>query len=60
MGMLYVVRAINVDGVTGTFTIEKDTLREAKESAESLRAQGLWVIIISPDGRTLEDDTKEG
>jgi hypothetical protein len=58
--MVYVVRAINVDGVTGTFTIEKDTLREAKESAESLRAQGLWVIIIGPDGKTLEDDTKEG
>jgi hypothetical protein len=57
--MVYVVRAINVDGVTGTFTIERDTLREAQESAESLRAQGLWVIIIGPDGKTLEDDAKE-
>jgi hypothetical protein len=58
VGMVYVVRAINVDGVTGTFTIEKDTLREAKESAESLRAQGLWVIIIGPNGETV-DETKE-
>jgi hypothetical protein len=49
-----------VDGATGTFTIEKDTLREAQESAESLRALGLSVIIIGPDGKTLEGDTKEG
>ena len=59
VGMVYVVRAINVDGVTGTFTIQKDTLREAKESAKSLRALGLWVIIIGPDGETVDDDTKE-
>jgi hypothetical protein len=57
--MVYVVRAINEDGVTGTFTIQKDTLREAKESAKSLRALGLWVIIIGPDGETVDDETKE-
>jgi hypothetical protein len=57
-GMVYVVRAINVDGVTGTFTVEKNTLREAKESATSLREHGLWVIIIGPDGKPL-DETKE-
>jgi hypothetical protein len=39
--MVYVVRAIHVDGVTGTFTTEKNTLREAKESAKSLREAGL-------------------
>jgi hypothetical protein len=31
-GMVYIVRAIHVDGVTGTFTVKKDTLREAKEA----------------------------
>ena len=44
--MAYVVRAIHADGVTGTFTVEKNTLREAKESAKSLRELGLWVIIM--------------
>jgi hypothetical protein len=58
-GMAYVVRAINVGGVTGTFTVEKNTLREAKESAKSLRERGFWVIIIGPDGRTLDDETQE-
>jgi hypothetical protein len=57
--MVYVVRAIHVDGVTGTFTTEKNTLREAKESAKHLRETGLWVIIIGPDGKTIEDETKE-
>ena len=58
-GMAYTVRAIHVDGVTGTFTVEKATLREAKESAKSLRETGLWVIIIGPDGNTIEDETKD-
>ena len=49
------VRATNVDGVIGTFTIDKNTLREAKESAKSLRELGLWVIIIGPDGKTLNE-----
>jgi hypothetical protein len=57
-GMVYVVRAINVDGVTGTFTAEKNTRREAVELAKSLREHGLWVIIIGPDGKPL-DETKE-
>jgi hypothetical protein len=56
--MVYVVRAIHVDWVTGTYTVEKNTLREAKKSAKSLREQGLWVIIIGPDGKPL-DETKE-
>jgi hypothetical protein len=43
----------------GTFTFEKNTLREAKESAESLRELGLWVIIIGPDGKTLDNETKD-
>jgi hypothetical protein len=46
--MAYVVRAIHRDGVTRTVKIEKNTLREAKESAKSLRELGLWVIIIGP------------
>ena len=57
--MAYVVRAIHADGVTGTFTVEKNTLREAKESAKSLRERGFWVIIIGPDGKTLDDETQE-
>jgi hypothetical protein len=41
--MAYIVRAINPDGVTGTFTIERNTLRKAKESAQSLRELSwLW------------------
>jgi hypothetical protein len=55
--MVYVVRAVNVDGVTGTFTAEKNTRREAVELAKSLREQGLWVIITGPDGEPL-DETK--
>jgi hypothetical protein len=46
--------------ITGTFTTKKNTLREAKESAKSLREMGLWVIIIGPDGKTIEDETQEG
>src|ERR1700680_2501151 len=57
-GMVYVVRAIRVDGVTGAFTAEKNTLCGAKESAQSLRKMGLWVIIIGPDGKTI-DETKK-
>ena len=56
--MAYVVRAINVDGVIGTFTAEKNTRREAYELAKSLRDGGLWVIITDPDGKTL-DKTEE-
>jgi hypothetical protein len=55
--MVYVVRAINIDGVTGTFTAEKNTRREALELAKSLRKQGLWVIIIGPDGTV--DETED-
>jgi hypothetical protein len=50
--MVYVVRAIHVDGVTGT-------LREVKESTKSLREMGLWVIILDPDGKIVDDETKE-
>jgi hypothetical protein len=57
--MAYVVHAIHIDGVTGTFTVKKNTLREARESANSLRETGLWAIIIGPDGKTLDDETKE-
>ena len=56
--MAYVVRAINVDGVTGAFTAEKNTLREALELAKSLREQHLWVIINGPDGKPV-DETKD-
>jgi hypothetical protein len=56
--MAYIVRAIHPDGVRGTFTVEKNTLREAKESAKALRDQGLWVLITGPDGKTV-DETQE-
>jgi hypothetical protein len=57
--MAYLVRAIQPDGVTGMFTVEKNTLREAKETAKSLREQGLSVIIIGPDGKTVDDDVRK-
>jgi hypothetical protein len=57
--MSYVVRAIHIDGVTGTFTVEKNTLREAKETAKRLREEGLWAVIVGPDGKTIEDETKD-
>jgi hypothetical protein len=53
--MAYVVRAIHRDGVTLAFTIEKQTLREAKESAKALREQGLWVLITGPDGKAVDE-----
>jgi hypothetical protein len=57
--MVYVVRAINVDGVTGTFTAEKNTRREAVELAKSLREEGLWVIITGPDGNAIDETEDE-
>jgi hypothetical protein len=54
-GMQYVVRAINVDGVTGRFSAEKNTRREALELANRLRMQGFLVMITGPDGKTVED-----
>jgi hypothetical protein len=57
--MAYVVRAINLDGVTGTFTAEKNTRREALELAKSLRESGLWVIVTGPDGKTVEETEDE-
>jgi hypothetical protein len=53
---MYVVRAINVDGVTGTFKAEKNTRREALELARSLRKEGFLVLITEPDGKTVEDE----
>jgi hypothetical protein len=57
--MAYVVRAINLDGVTGTFTAEKNTRREALELAKSLRESGLWVIFTGPDGKTVDETEDE-
>jgi hypothetical protein len=57
--MAYVVRAINLDGVTGTFTAEKNTRREALELAKSLRESGLWVIVTGPDGKTVDETEDE-
>jgi hypothetical protein len=56
--MAYVVRAINPDGVTLAVTVEKNTLREAMESAKNLREEGMWAIIVGPDGKII-DETKE-
>jgi hypothetical protein len=58
--VVYVVRAIHVDGVTGTFRAEKNTRREALELAKNLRGQGLWVIVTDPDGKTVDDTEPEG
>jgi hypothetical protein len=57
--MAYLVRAVNVDGITGTFTAEKDTRREALELAKSLRGRGLWVIVTDPDGKTVDETDGE-
>jgi hypothetical protein len=56
--MAYIVRAIHPDGVTLAFTVEKQTLREAKESAKALREQGLWAIIVGPDGKIVDEHTE--
>jgi hypothetical protein len=57
--MAYVVRAINVDGVTGTFTAEKDTRSEALKLAKTLREQGFWVIVTGPDGETVDETDQQ-
>ena len=57
--MAYVVRAINVDGVTGTFAAEKNTRREALELAKTLREEGFWVIVTGPDGKTVDETEDE-
>jgi hypothetical protein len=56
--MAYVVRAIHPDGVRLAVRVERSTLREAKESAKSLREEGMWAIIVGPDGKII-DETKE-
>jgi hypothetical protein len=53
--MAYVVRAINTDGVTGTFAAKMNTRRGALELAKRLREEGLWVIITGPDGKTVDE-----
>jgi hypothetical protein len=53
--MAYVVRAIHVDGGTGTITDKKNTRREALELAKSLRGEGLLVVITGPDGKTVDE-----
>jgi hypothetical protein len=55
--MAYTIRAIHRDGVTLAHTIEKQTLAEAKQVAETLRDQGLWVLITGPDGRPVDDES---
>jgi hypothetical protein len=57
--MAYVVRAVHVDGVTGTITAKRNTRREALELAESLRKESLLVIIIGPDGKTVDETQGE-
>ena len=57
--MAYVVRAINVDGVTGTFRAEKNTRREALELAKALREEGFLVIVTGPDGKTVDETEDE-
>ena len=54
--MAYVVRAINVNGVTGTFRAEKDTRSEALRLAKTLREEGFWVIVTGPDGKTVDEN----
>ena len=57
--MGYLVRAINVDGVTGTFKAEKNTRREALELAKALREDGFLVIVTGPDGKTVDETEDE-
>jgi hypothetical protein len=51
--MQYVIRAINVDGVTGA--LKAETRSRALELARSLRKEGLLVMITGPDGKTVEE-----
>jgi hypothetical protein len=54
--MAYLVRAIHVDGVTGTITAKMNTRRSALELAKSLRDEGLWVIVTAdPDSKEVDD-----
>jgi hypothetical protein len=55
VAMVYIVRAVHVNGVTGTFTEKTTTRSEALELAKSLREEGLWVIITGPDGKTVDE-----
>jgi hypothetical protein len=57
--MGYVVRAINLDGVTGRFGAEKDTRREALMLAKTLREEGFLVIVTGPDGKTVDETEDE-
>jgi hypothetical protein len=56
---MYVVRAIHVDGVTGSFRAEKDTRSEALRLAKKLREEGFWVIVTGPDGETVNETADE-
>jgi hypothetical protein len=57
--MAYVVRAINVNGVTGTFRAEKNTRREALRLAKTLREEGFLVIVTGRDGKTVDETEDE-
>jgi hypothetical protein len=57
--MGYLVRAIHVDGVTGSSRAEKDTRSEALRLAKTLREEGFWVIVTGPEGETVEETADE-
>jgi hypothetical protein len=58
--MGYLVRAIHVDGVSGSFSrAEKDTRSEALRLAKTLREEGFWVIVTGPDGETIDETEDE-
>jgi hypothetical protein len=53
--MIYVVYADLKEPNTGTFTAEAKTKHDAIEKARGLRAQGLRVHIIGPDGKRIDE-----
>ena len=56
--MPYLVRAEVAKPGSGIFKTEAETIRDAIEKAERLRAHGLVVQIVDPGGRTV-DETSE-
>jgi hypothetical protein len=59
VGMTYIVQAILTKSGIGRSRAELVTRRDAIESANELRLQGMEVNIIGPDGKLLDETDGE-
>ena len=59
VGMTYIVQAILTKSGIGRYRGELVTRRDAIESANELRLQGMEVNIIGPDGKLLDETNGE-